>query len=40
MEATFNDLLSKDLIEERGYKGEVFDLTLLGYKIADALKKK
>ena len=38
-ESTFNDLIVKDLIEERGYKGEMFALTLLGYEIVDALKK-
>ena len=34
---TFRTLLNKDLIEERGYKGEVFALTLNGYKQADIL---
>jgi len=34
---TFRTLLDKDLIEERGYKGEVYALTLNGYKQADIL---
>ena len=28
----------KDILEERGYKGKKFQLTLFGYKIADKLK--
>ena len=39
-ESTFDKLITKDLIEERGFKGEIFALTLLGYKVADALKEK
>jgi len=37
-EKTFANLINYDLIEERGYKGEIFALTLLGYRIADKLK--
>lgn len=38
-ESTFKSLLSKDLIEEKGYKGEMYALTLLGYRVSDLLKK-
>jgi len=36
-EAAINQLLKLDLISEDGYKGEIFHLTDLGYKIADNL---
>jgi hypothetical protein len=34
----FDNLLYKSIIQERGYKNEVFALTAKGYKIADSLK--
>lgn len=37
-ESAFKSLINKDLIEEKGNKGEVFALTLLGFKVADLLK--
>jgi hypothetical protein len=39
-QAAIENLVKDDILEERGYKGEVFALTLYGYKIADNLKKK
>jgi hypothetical protein len=36
--AAIENLVRKDILEERGYKGEIFNLTLFGYKIADKLK--
>lgn len=37
-ESTFNSLLQKGLIEERGQQGTMFAITSIGYKIADELK--
>lgn len=37
-DSTFENLLSKNMIETRGDKGNVFGLTLLGYKIADLIE--
>ncbi|MGY6546278.1 DUF4062 domain-containing protein [Arthrospiribacter ruber] len=39
-QAVIENLIMNDILEERGYKGEVFALTLYGYKIADKLKEK
>lgn len=36
-DTALNNLINKGLIKEVGFKGEVFELTLLGYKIADLL---
>ena len=36
-EAVIDNLTRMDILEERGYKGEMFALTLYGYKIADQL---
>jgi hypothetical protein len=36
-DAVFNELLSFDLISDVGYKGEIFHLTELGYKVVDEL---
>lgn len=38
--AAIENLVRKEILEERGFKGEVFSLTLFGYKIADKLKEK
>ena len=38
-ESTFKSLLNQDLIEEKGFKGEMFALTLLGYRVSDLLKR-
>lgn len=37
-EAALNDLVFEGLMVERGYKGEVFELTHKGWEIADNLK--
>lgn len=37
-EDAIQNLLNEDILEERGFKGEVFALTLFGYKVADKLK--
>jgi hypothetical protein len=36
--AAIENLVRKDILEERDSKGEIFNLTLFGYKIADKLK--
>jgi hypothetical protein len=36
-EAALNQLITQDLVSERGYKGEVFELTHEGWSVADAL---
>lgn len=36
-EAALNELIENELIVDRGYKGEVFAVTDLGYKVADTL---
>jgi len=36
-EAALNELLNTDLIVEKGHKGEVFQVTSLGYQIADMI---
>jgi hypothetical protein len=36
-EAALNELVSAELVLDRSYKGEVFALTDLGYKVADTL---
>lgn len=36
-EAALNELVIADLLLDRGYKGEVFSLTDLGYKVADTI---
>lgn len=37
-EAAINELVSKDLLVERGYKGEMFEITNFGYQIADMIE--
>lgn len=37
-EAVVENLIRNNILQDRGYKGEVFVLTLFGYKIADKLK--
>jgi hypothetical protein len=37
-ESALNELLNNDLIVERGQKGEVFQVTNLGYQIADMIE--
>lgn len=37
-EAALQELLNADLIVERGHKGEVFEVSNLGYKIADMIE--
>lgn len=37
-ESAINELLTNDLIEEKGYKGEVFKITKAGYDLADKLE--
>ena len=37
-ESALNELLNTDLIVERGQKGEVFQVTSLGYQIADMIE--
>ena len=37
-ESALNDLLNTDLIVERGHKGEIFQVTSLGYQIADMIE--
>lgn len=39
-EDALNQLVENNLIEDRGYKGEVFSVTRLGYKYADVLQNK
>jgi hypothetical protein len=39
-QAVIENLLKIGVLEERGFKGEVFALTLFGYKVADKLKEK
>ena len=36
-EAALEQLLSEGLIVERGYKGELFEMTAKGYEVADKL---
>ena len=36
-EAALNQLISQDLVAERGYKGEIFELTHEGWAVADAI---
>lgn len=36
-ESALNELRSNDLVVDRGYKGEVFEITNLGYQIADMI---
>ncbi|GAG55827.1 unnamed protein product, partial [marine sediment metagenome] len=38
-EDALNQLVDNSLIEDKGYKGEVFAVTRLGYEYADTLKK-
>ena len=38
-EDALNQLIENDLIEDKGYKGEVFAVTRLGYEYADKLVK-
>ncbi|MBO2654670.1 DUF4062 domain-containing protein [Shewanella algae] len=37
-EAAIEELVSKELLIERGYKGEIFEITNLGYQIADMIE--
>jgi len=37
-EAAIEELVSKELLTERGYKGEIFEITNLGYQIADMIE--
>jgi hypothetical protein len=37
-EAVLDELATNDLIVDRGYKGEVFEVTNLGYQIADMIE--
>ena len=37
-EAAIQELLENDLLVEKGYKGEVFEITNLGYQIADMIE--
>jgi len=37
-ESALKDLLNTDLIVERGNKGEIFQVTSLGYQIADMIE--
>lgn len=37
-EASLDELVANDLIFDRGYKGEVFEVTNLGYQIADMIE--
>lgn len=37
-EGALNELLELDLAVERGYKGEVFELTLRGWEVADEIR--
>ncbi|EGR0027859.1 DUF4062 domain-containing protein [Vibrio alginolyticus] len=37
-EAAIDELVSKDLLVERGYKGEMFEITNFGYQIADMIE--
>ena len=37
-EAALEELVQKDLLVERGHKGEVFEVTNLGYQIADMIE--
>lgn len=37
-EAAINELRGYDLLTERGYKGETFEITNLGYQIADMIE--
>jgi len=37
-EAALEDLIHKDLLVERGHKGEVFEVSNLGYQIADMIE--
>ena len=36
--SAIQELENEDLIEDRGYKGEVFRITNLGYQIADMIE--
>ena len=36
-ESAINELIAEELIVDRGYKGEVFEITNLGYQIADMI---
>ena len=37
-EETLDELSANDLVIDRGYKGEVFEVTNLGYQIADMIE--
>ncbi len=37
-EGALQELLSKELIVERGHKGEIFEVTIMGYQIADMIE--
>lgn len=37
-EAAIDELVSKGLLVERGYKGEIFEITNLGYQVADMIE--
>lgn len=37
-EAAIDELVSKCLLVERGYKGEIFEITNLGYQVADMIE--
>ncbi len=37
-EAALAQLKDERLIADRGYKGEVFEITALGYEVADTIK--
>jgi len=39
-EQAVNDLVAYDLLIDRNYKGEVFEVTANGYKVADVLQKR
>lgn len=39
-ESAVRQLCTLDLLDEAGYKGEVFRMTDLGYKVADAIRRK
>ncbi|WP_235976432.1 hypothetical protein [Niallia circulans] len=37
-EGAIQELLEKELLVERGHKGEMFEITNLGYQIADMIQ--
>ena len=37
-ESALNELLNEDLIAEKGHKGEIFQVTSMGYKVSDMIE--